>query len=105
MTKELAEATSPCSMDTEARLGKPTTSPAAKMCGTAFFFEAEAGIRPLIVTGVQTCALPISRIGQRPALARGVEARQIGRGPGQFGARSEERRVGEECRSRWAAYH
>src|SRR2546428_13913701 len=26
-----------------------------------FFFQAEAGIRDLIVTGVQTCALPISR--------------------------------------------
>src|SRR2546428_10384454 len=25
-----------------------------------FFFQAEAGIRALIVTGVQTCALPIS---------------------------------------------
>src|SRR2546428_12982899 len=28
-----------------------------------FFFQAEDGIRDLIVTGVQTCALPISRIG------------------------------------------
>src|SRR3989440_6117734 len=27
-----------------------------------FFFQAEDGIRDLIVTGVQTCALPISRI-------------------------------------------
>src|SRR2546421_5288702 len=26
----------------------------------AFFFQAEDGIRDLIVTGVQTCALPIS---------------------------------------------
>src|SRR5450432_4217024 len=26
------------------------------------FFQAEDGIRPLIVTGVQTCALPISRL-------------------------------------------
>src|SRR3989440_4881369 len=26
-----------------------------------FFFQAEDGIRDLIVTGVQTCALPISR--------------------------------------------
>src|SRR3989440_12791282 len=29
-----------------------------------FFFQAEDGIRDLIVTGVQTCALPIS--GSRP---------------------------------------
>src|SRR3989440_2480833 len=28
--------------------------------GIAFFFQAEDGIRYLIVTGVQTCALPIS---------------------------------------------
>src|SRR5206468_7150609 len=30
-----------------------------------FFFQAEDGIRVLIVTGVQTCALPIFRFGQR----------------------------------------
>src|SRR2546421_1428043 len=28
--------------------------------GVVFFFQAEDGIRDLIVTGVQTCALPIS---------------------------------------------
>src|SRR5216683_8353410 len=28
-----------------------------------FFFQAEDGIRDLIVTGVQTCALPISLVG------------------------------------------
>src|SRR3989440_5125261 len=28
-----------------------------------FFFQAEDGIRDLIVTGVQTCALPISALG------------------------------------------
>src|SRR6266853_4910625 len=32
-----------------------------------FFFQAEDGIRDLTVTGVQTCALPISRIGSRQA--------------------------------------
>src|SRR5207237_2846620 len=29
------------------------------------FFEAEAGIRDSSVTGVQTCALPISKLAQR----------------------------------------
>src|SRR2546421_9019891 len=29
-----------------------------------FFFQAEDGIRDLIVTGVQTCALPISAVDQ-----------------------------------------
>src|SRR3989440_13096047 len=32
-----------------------------------FFFQAEDGIRDLIVTGVQTCALPISFFIMRPA--------------------------------------
>src|SRR2546421_12548638 len=30
-----------------------------------FFFQAEDGIRDLIVTGVQTCALPISRLARQ----------------------------------------
>src|SRR2546421_3149090 len=30
-----------------------------RMCVVFFFFQAEDGIRDLIVTGVQTCALPI----------------------------------------------
>src|SRR3989441_6606241 len=32
------------------------------MRGTTFFFQAEDGIRDKLVTGVQTCALPISDI-------------------------------------------
>src|SRR2546429_6580500 len=32
-----------------------------------FFFQAEAGIRDVAVTGVQTCALPISRCRERDA--------------------------------------
>src|SRR2546430_11363721 len=31
------------------------------LCHIIFFFQAEDGIRDLTVTGVQTCALPISR--------------------------------------------
>src|SRR2546421_452475 len=31
----------------------------AELLPTSFFFQAEDGIRDLIVTGVQTCALPI----------------------------------------------
>src|SRR5206468_6786727 len=91
-----------------------------------FFFQAEDGIRDLIVTGVQTCALPILI---RAAEARGQQLvvghshsfeppiRKI-REIAQSGAlgrvrmlhnwcftdwlyrRSEERRVGKECRSR-----
>src|SRR2546422_1263132 len=35
-----------------------------------FFFQAEDGIRDVAVTGVQTCALPISTVGILPNLAK-----------------------------------
>src|SRR5256886_3522725 len=95
-----------------------------------FFFQAEDGIRDLTVTGVQTCALPIYAEGGHFARASHPRAvdfilDQIGRHPGEItlvaigplvnvGAlidkdaqtfRSEERRVGKECRSRWSPYH
>src|SRR5690606_40302208 len=72
-----------------------------------FFFQAEDGIRDFHVTGVQTCALPICAAGQpRPGdPVRAVGDRGTPRprraGPG----RSEERRVGKECRSRGSPYH
>src|SRR5947207_5207145 len=34
-----------------------------------FFFQAEDGIRDHCVTGVQTCALPISTLARMPTLA------------------------------------
>src|SRR2546422_8080085 len=37
-----------------------------------FFFQAEDGIRDVAVTGVQTCALPISPSGPRVAVASAV---------------------------------
>src|SRR3989475_3048240 len=84
-----------------------------------FFFQAEDGIRDLTVTGVQTCALPISRrqryavwLGRKPEAVgkeryRVVEADQRDQLEDLFDAkgRSEERRVGKECRSRWSPYH
>src|SRR5207302_7490682 len=73
-----------------------------------FFFQAEDGIRVFHVTGVQTCALPISPIDQRlhrsPVRLAGTDPA----GPAGLSvvhARSEERRVGKECRSRWSAEH
>src|SRR5207244_8066379 len=74
-----------------------------------FFFQAEDGIRDDLVTGVQTCALPIysgCRLLRdfRPEVpkqsAPGIARRWIVRAA----TRSEERRVGKECRSRWSAY-
>src|SRR2546430_7813219 len=95
-----------------------------------FFFQAEDGIRDLTVTGVQTCALPISLAGMKaPVNVVGViptcENMPGGRAvkPGDIVTtlsgqtveilntdaegrlRSEERRVGKECRSRWSPYH
>src|SRR5437773_4646105 len=46
-------------------------------CFFFFFFQAEDGIRDRDVTGVQTCALPISRPARRPRAA----ARAPGGGP------------------------
>src|SRR2546430_6881852 len=45
-----------------------------RRAGVFFFFQAEDGIRDLTVTGVQTCALPISdvhRLARGHALAAG----------------------------------
>src|SRR3989442_9753554 len=95
-----------------------------------FFFQAEDGIRDADVTGVQTCALPIfpftrrSRssetdvlVGKREDLLRRVNGswriarRKIVLDQSVLLAknltffRSEERRVGKECRSRWSPYH
>src|SRR2546425_11467177 len=133
-----------------------------------FFFQAEDGIRDKLVTGVQTCALPISAPRRLSAVERHPVARHHsararraskGRPPMRLSviiparneadnigptvdaisarltrdgiaheivvvddgssdgtadevraraatdARSEERRVGKECRSRWSPYH
>src|SRR2546429_2072804 len=86
-----------------------------------FFFQAEDGIRDVAVTGVQTCALPIFHIPLEfgdsfHCRADGTMKPNIGgdeffeRGLAPFIpdlriVRSEERRVGKECRSRWSPYH
>src|SRR5256886_9425812 len=93
-----------------------------------FFFQAEDGIRDLTVTGVQTCALPISsstitrsqRCRRISSACRRERARScdtialvtFSQSSGSLGVskrsknfRSEERRVGKECRSRWSPYH
>src|SRR5947207_10002965 len=74
-----------------------------------FFFQAEDGIRDHCVTGVQTCALPISqRVDTRRRPVRGrdqdLRRRNFRRGSKDRcpDRRSEERRVGKECRSRWS---
>src|SRR5690606_39565969 len=78
-----------------------------------FFFQAEDGIRDFHVTGVQTCALPISdpRVraivvtGKGPkAFCAGADLKERQGFTNEDVRRSEERRVGKECRSRWPAY-
>src|SRR5947209_13745154 len=88
-----------------------------------FFFQAEDGIRDIGVTGVQTCALPIYLVLNRfltgapgkfeaakgnPKMCATLIACDgaTGRAHGiRRIMRSEERRVGKECRSRWPPYH
>src|SRR2546429_6715830 len=80
-----------------------------------FFFQAEDGIRDVAVTGVQTCALPISRYVRRHTSSRFFRSRHSATQKDSHVAanalrhkprtRSEERRVGKECRSRWSPYH
>src|SRR5215475_11406610 len=53
-----------------------------------FFFQAEDGIRDFHVTGVQTCALPISLIGFAVSIAH--KADMGGLVPGSSGAGSRE---------------
>ena len=93
-----------------------------------FFFQAEDGIRDVAVTGVQTCALPIYAYFQyvinedvensnygNPELeiaktyvqmndnAKAVE--YFKKALPKMRNRSEERRVGKECRSRCSPDH
>src|SRR2546421_969025 len=96
-----------------------------------FFFQAEDGIRDLIVTGVQTCALPIYIYSSLfdwlvETINHGLATDAVfARAQTFIGVldiygfehfaknsfeqfcinRSEERRVGKECRSRWSPYH
>src|SRR6266542_6087432 len=76
----------------------------AEHSSSVFFFQAEDGIRYANVTGVQTCALPISLRLTAPKAPewRWAERARAGRSDGA--ARSEDRRVGKECRYRWSRY-
>src|SRR5256885_5183892 len=56
---------------------------------TFFFFQAEDGIRDYKVTGVQTCALPISQRHAPPSIRATVEA-WYERGRARVRQRSEE---------------
>src|SRR5439155_13155128 len=89
-----------------------------------FFFQAEDGIRAGHVTGVQTCALPILHVRGDLVLHQnhgwasgGWMSDSLVDGNVDSGSqqqwisrncdwkRSEERRVGKECRYRWSPHH
>src|SRR5690606_40444120 len=77
--------------------------------GFCVFFQAEDGIRDFHVTGVQTCALPIltGAAGTGDAVGAGeascsAAASGAGGSAASLPGRSEERRVGKECRT-WRA--
>src|SRR5262249_60004872 len=84
-----------------------------------FFFQAEDGIRYWSVTGVQTCALPISALDEEHRLATVICRTFASRCSSSRAARipSEEKRrfarcldrksvvVGKEGRHRWWAGH
>src|SRR3712207_8101584 len=82
-----------------------------------FFFQAEDGIRDIGVTGIQTCALPISMLANGRGKPGDLVVIVAGSPPSTPGStnllrvhrlgdpRSEERRGGKECRSRWPTYH
>src|SRR2546429_1708980 len=122
-------------MDGQLKLAEIELNRAKELGGRSlFFFQAEDGMRDVAVTGVQTCALPISSPAPwRRACPAGLcrlqgagDAVRGRQGPGVSGhryrasrqdhqcaatvrpgarTRSEERRVGKECRSRWSPYH
>src|SRR5437868_15163049 len=85
-----------------------------------FFFQAEDGIRDRNVTGVQTCALrshlPLGATAKPSrGLSTSLSAHHRVDHPARVDRertrccqrclRSEERRVGKECRYRWWAHH
>ena len=85
----------------------------SRECIFLFFFSSRRRhTRSGRVTGVQTCALPISLSPPAvPSTRERVNLRSTrsvdpGSNRGKLALiRSEERRVGKECRSRWSPYH
>src|SRR3546814_3570533 len=70
-----------------------------------FFSSRRRHTRCALVTGVQTCALPIFQARLTSTLGKMLNLWFLAR----ENNRSEERRVGKECvstcRSRWSPYH
>src|SRR5256885_6334065 len=116
-----SQARGPIPIDRVAASSKRSAPTGRGWCSSLFFFfQAEDGIRDYKVTGVQTCALPISQGGQIGRVQVGLPGQRLphdgkGRQPGEDAqrpqrlglqpdrsldpgglGRSEERRVGKE---------
>ena len=77
-----------------------------------FFSSRRRHTRCADVTGVQTCALPILECAWSALENAGYDSTKCESRIGVYAGaslnnyiRSEERRVGKECRSRWSPYH
>src|SRR5690349_24068551 len=115
---------------TNSKEEKKLATPERRLSLVCFFFQAEDGIRDLYVTGVQTCALPIFRCfcwrtpspapSSRPPNCRSASSPRLPERRSSCGSccasaassicevlhdRSEERRVGKECRCGWWQEH
>src|ERR1041384_8638623 len=75
------------------------------VCVFFFFLQAEDDIRDKLVTGVQTCALPISSTTTARSSIVTMWTSRLLLMWSIMPARSEERRVGKECRSRGSPYY
>src|SRR5437588_3495944 len=118
-----------CSVFVTVRMSLLSSSSSTTLSFFCFFFQAEDGIRDHCVTGVQTCALPISRdyalmlvmlrLSLRVSEVCSLRASSVKWSHGRWTLRckvkggreevwplpkerSEERRVGKECRCRWS---
>ena len=67
-------------------------------CATAYYL-AKRGIKDVLVLEAD------DSIGHGGSSRNGGGVRQSGRDVRELPYRSEERRVGKECRSRWSPYH
>src|SRR3989440_12178780 len=85
-------------------------------CGNAWCQQEPAGEgRPITPAGALVIdaathlpavgAMPMAMLRSPDSLGRGGKGRHLLVVNSGFGVRSEERRVGKECRSRWSPYH
>src|SRR2546422_11690414 len=90
----------------------PRSGSTSERSGSVFVISEKSETERKRVAGVigLNCRVPISALEHRDRIAFLERYDRLfpGRPPAReaaIGARSEERRVGKECRSRWSPYH